>query len=331
MRIGLVGAGAVARHHLTALQDHPEAEVGAVGDLDRGRAERVAAETGARAYTDWGEMLERERLDAVLVCTPPAAHAAPVLAAFERGLDVYLEKPLARSLADGERIVAAWQAAGTVCAVGYQWRSLDLVDRLRAELAGAASMLVSRSIGPTEPGRGDGSSWFADPEASGGILFELGSHDIDLQCALSGPVAEVHAISARGVLAPPGTRGAGLDDAVGVVMRFAGGGLGMLALAWSDVQRPPVYALDVLSPEVSLHIDLDPAFRLHGRAHGADVDVPAAVDPRRASIARFLEAAGGAGQGRVPCSPADALETLRAALAAETAIATGRPVEVGED
>ena len=73
-------------------------------------AQVVAERAGASAFTRWEEMLAAGGLDALFVCTPPMHHAAPAIAALERGLAVYLEKPLARSLADGEAIVAAWQA-----------------------------------------------------------------------------------------------------------------------------------------------------------------------------------------------------------------------------
>ena len=148
----------------------------------------MAAATGATAYTDWEAMLEAEPLDGVFVCTPPAVTSRRGPAAFERGVPVYLEKPLARSLADGEAIVAAWRASGVLCAVGYQWRSLDVLDRLRAELAELRpGLLVSRGLGPgpARPGTG---TWFEDARESGGILFELASHDIDLQRAVAGPV-----------------------------------------------------------------------------------------------------------------------------------------------
>ena len=155
MRIGIVGAGAIARSHLTVLAEHPEASVAAVCDLNAVVAEETAGLAGgATAYQDWEAMLEAEALDAVFVCTPPAAHLVPAAAAFERGIPVYLEKPLARSAADGEAIVSAWRASGVVCAVGYQWRSLDALDRVRAELAGAApGLLVSRGLGPAQRGR----------------------------------------------------------------------------------------------------------------------------------------------------------------------------------
>ena len=241
---------------------------------------------------------------------------------------MYLEKPLARSLDDGEAIVAAWRESGVLCSVGYQWRSVDLLDRLRAELGGASpGLLVSRSLGPTERGRAG--QWFGDARESGGILFELGSHDIDLQRAIAGRVTAVQAASAAGLLATAAEGAPALDDAVAIVMHFAGGGLGVVALGWTEAQDPAVYSLDVMAGDVALRLDdLDPGFRLHGRARGVEVDVTAADDPRRSSIARFLDAVAGGGQAAVPCSPEDALGTLRVALAAERAVATDVTVDV---
>ena len=248
MRVAFVGAGAIARRHCDILRKRPDVAIAAVCDVDRRRAGTFARDIGARVHESWEVMLETEHIDAVFVCTPPALHVDPAVASLERGLAVYLEKPLARSLADGRRIVAAWEASAAVCAVGYQWRSLDLVRELRELLRGAApGMLVSRSFGPTESGRGDrraaagagGASWFVDPGRSGGILFELGSHDIDLQLALAGPVESVQASASTGHLALAGTE-TELHDAVALTLRFAGGGLGSVLVAWTEAQEPAV-------------------------------------------------------------------------------------------
>ncbi len=320
MRIGLIGAGAIARRHVGVLSALDGVELAAVCDSDPARAESIAA--GAAVYGSWQGLLEHP-LDAVFVCTPPAAHAEPAIAALQQGLAVYLEKPLARSAADGETIAAAWRESGGVCAVGYQWRSLELLGRVRDELAGVApGMLVSRSVGPTEPGRA--ASWFGDPAASGGILFELGSHDIDLQQALAGPAESVQALSGRGL----GAGGGALDDAVAVLVRYAGGGLGVISVAWMEQQDPPIYAMDVLAPDVALHLALDPGFRLAGRARGGTVDQEEAADPRISAVTGFLDAARRGDPAAVACTPEDALGTLRVALAAEQAIATGETVRL---
>jgi predicted dehydrogenase len=328
VRIGFIGAGAIARSHLGILADVPGMSVAAVCDLNEAVAEETAAAAGGAAvYADAEAMLAAGGLDAIFVCTPPGAHLAAAMPAFERGLPVYLEKPLARTAADGEAIVAAWRDAGVVCAVGYQWRSLEAIDRIRAELDGQPpGLVVSRGIGPAQRGRT--SSWFEDTRASGGVLFELASHDIDLQRAVAGPVVDVQAASAGGLLATAAAGAPDLHDTVAVVMRFAGGGLGIVALGWTDAQEPPVYSLDVMAADVALRCDLAGAGSIRGRARGAGVDVAGAAEPRRASITRFLDAASGAGQRAVACSPEDALGTLHTVLAAERSVATGERVAV---
>jgi myo-inositol 2-dehydrogenase / D-chiro-inositol 1-dehydrogenase len=331
-RIGFVGAGAVVDLHLAVLAERTDVSIAAVCDVDERRAKAVAERAGARAYSDWSDMLAAEQLDALFVCVPPKLHAPVASAALERGLPTYLEKPLARSLEDGETIVDAWRGSGTVCTVGYQWRSMSLLDDLRAALDGTPpGMLISRSIGPTEgarrdldhTGAGTTPTWFTDPSESGGLLFELGSHDVDLQLAVAGPAVSVQASAGSGLLALAG-RSSDLDDAIAIVMHFAGGGIGTVHVAWSDAGRPPLYSLDVLAPELALELRLDPVLELRGLARGVEIEARAAVGPRVSSVARFLAAVESGDADAVPCSPADALGTLRVLHACEAAIASRR-------
>jgi myo-inositol 2-dehydrogenase / D-chiro-inositol 1-dehydrogenase len=337
LRLGILGAGAIAERHLAVLRSLPEAEIAAVCDLDADRAGRLAEETGAMIHTDWRAMLDAGGLDAVLVCTPPAAHAEPAIAAMQAGLSVYLEKPLARRLEDGRAIVEAWRATGAVCNVGYQWRSLDVVEELRRRLAGSpVGLLVSRAIANTEGARNDreraaeGGTWFVDPRQSGGILFELGSHDVDLQVALAGPVESVQAESSSGALALAGLPARGLDDVVALLIRFQSGCLGVVVTGWTEVPREPIFELDAVAPGSALHLHLDPVFRLTGMAGEDAIDMTSAYDPRVTAVERFVWAVEARDPGLVPCTPADALSTLATLLAAERAIADGGRVAVAE-
>jgi predicted dehydrogenase len=330
VKVALIGAGAIAQRHVDVLERR-DVTVAAVCDTDADRASQLAGRVGATAHTDWAAMLESEALDAVFVCTPPGVHRPPAVAAFERGLAVYLEKPLAREVEDGAAVTEAWRRSGVVCGVGYQWRSLDVVGELRSLLGGdAPGMLVSRSFGHTESARGDlrNESWFTDQRRSGGILFELGSHDVDLQIAIAGPVEWVQGTASTGTLALAGVDGAALDDAVSVIMRFAAGGIGTLQVAWTEVQDPAVYSLDVQAPGAALLLALDPSFHLTGRAAGREIDSTAAAAPRESAVDRFLEAARAGDPSAVPCTPADALLTLRTLLACERAIVGGERVFV---
>ena len=110
LRAGIVGGGWIARVHVPAIDAADGVELVAACDIDRAKAEAIAGPRGAQAYERWEEMLERERLDVLWVCTPPLHHRDPVLAALAAGIHVYLEKPIARTMDDAEAIVAAASA-----------------------------------------------------------------------------------------------------------------------------------------------------------------------------------------------------------------------------
>jgi myo-inositol 2-dehydrogenase / D-chiro-inositol 1-dehydrogenase len=334
LRVAIVGAGAIARTHLGHLEALGH-ELVAVCDPLPERARALAEPVGAEAHADWRRMLDAVRMDALFVCSPPPTHAPPGCAALERGIAVYLEKPLARSLADGREIVSAWEASGSVCAIGYQWRSLDVVAAARDALAGSPpGLLVSRSFGGTEPARGDltaaaAGSWFSDPRQSGGILFELGSHDIDVQRALAGEVEAVQAAAGAGRLALAGRDPAGRHDVVSVTLRFRGGGIGAIHVGWTVEGSPSVYALDVLAADATLTLDLAGAPSVRGRARGQALVGADTIDARLRTQERFFAAVERGDPAAVACTPRDALGTLAVALACESAIAAGGDVEVG--
>ncbi|HEY3612280.1 MAG TPA: Gfo/Idh/MocA family oxidoreductase, partial [Gaiellales bacterium] len=179
MRIGLIGCGWIAETHLESLKALGE-EVACVCDPDPARLQWAVDATGAEAFADWQSLLERGRPDAVLVLTPPRLHREVTLAAFERGLPVYLEKPVARDLADAQAIVDAAERAGAVCAIGYQWRAVSWVGALRELFAGRELGLVAvRMFGSTA-----GRTWFTNQAAGGGQVLERASHGIDLVQAI---------------------------------------------------------------------------------------------------------------------------------------------------
>src|SRR5437764_1458524 len=112
----MVGAGWIAQEHRRVLGSMADAELAAVCDIDPERAGSLAAGTGARTYSDWRDLLDREDLGALIVCTPPRSHRDPAVAALNHGLPVYLEKPIARTLelASGAlaTVVVAWTRPG---------------------------------------------------------------------------------------------------------------------------------------------------------------------------------------------------------------------------
>jgi myo-inositol 2-dehydrogenase / D-chiro-inositol 1-dehydrogenase len=324
MRVGIIGGGWIARRHVPAIDAADGVELVAACDTDLGRAEAIAAPRGARAYERWEEMLGREALDAVWVCTPPLAHRDPAVRALQDGLHVYLEKPIARTLDDGQAIVEAAASSDAVCAVGYQWHALELLDHVRDALAGqSVGMLVGRNYGPTTA-----RPWFTDRRQGGGQILERGSHHIDLQRSIAGEIGTVQAASGSVRMAQADSPSGDIEDALALVLHFRSGAIGVVNVTWAQDGQPGLYALDVLASDASLWLELGAGrYRLNGIAGGRDCAAEAG-DPFDRSISRFLEAARAGDRTRVFCAPSDAVATLAVALACERALADGGTVAV---
>jgi myo-inositol 2-dehydrogenase / D-chiro-inositol 1-dehydrogenase len=326
IRMGMIGAGWIAQDHRRVLASLPEAELAAVCDLDSERATALAGGTGARVYTDWRALLDTEDLGALIVCTPPTAHAEPAIAALDRGLPVYLEKPIARTAEDAARIVAAAERTGTVCAVGYQWHALDLLDDLPGVLAGQPiGLLVGTSIGPTQS-----RPWFVNMRAGGGNLLERGSHHLDLVRTVAGEIVSVQTAAGRVRLARSGGEAGDIDDALTFMLELASGALATVVVAWTQPGQPGTYGLDIVAPQATLRLALDPDFTLTGVSGGEPVSRRAASHPMERSMRRFLRAVSENDPAAVVCRPPDAAATLAVAIAAERALETSRAVRVAE-
>jgi predicted dehydrogenase len=325
LRVGIIGAGWIAADHRAALGNLGHQLV-AVCDVDRERAESLAHGSAA-VYEDWRELLDHEELDALWIATPPRLHAEPTTAALERGLPVYLEKPIARTLEDADAIVDAWQRTGGICAVGYQWHATEAIERLRDEIAEQRlAALLGISVGPTAA-----RPWFLDRAGGGGNVLERGSHQLDLQRTVGGDVASVQAVASSVELAQgEGERG-DIEDSATLLLHFASGAVGTVVVAWTRQGHPGRYSLDVLAEDATLHLALDPWFRLTGRARDHDVDVAMRIHPFERSIRRFVDAVRDGDPAAVFCTPADARETLRTALACERSLLEdGRVVALSE-
>ena len=324
LRAGLIGAGWIGQQHAETLARRDDIAVAAVCDLDAERAAAVAAASDAEVFADWRQMLQTASLDALWVCTPPRAHADPAITALDLGLPLYLEKPVARTLEDARAIVAAAARSGVPCAVGYQWHAADVLQEARRVLAGrTVGCLLGQSVGGTQS-----RPWFLDRAAGGGNLLERGSHHIDLARALAGEIVAVQAASSSVPLAPRPAGAGDIDDAVTLILHFASGGIGTIVVAWTSEQLPGSYWVEVTAQDASLHLDLDPHFRMSGVSDGAPVSASSQAPPFERSVDRFIAAARSGEPGAVFCTPLDAIRTLAVAAAAEDALVSGQTATV---
>jgi len=322
MRVAIIGAGWIAAEHAAILRRLDGVELTAVCDIDEQRARELAG-SGA-VYTDWHELLDRETPDAVFVCTPPKLHRDAAVEALARGVHVYLEKPVARGLDDARAIVEAAESSDAVCAVGYQWRGVDVLDDLRQALEGQElGLLIGIGTGPTKS-----RPWFLNRAEGGGNLLERASHGIDLERAVAGEVVAVQATAGANPLAQSAGERGDIEDAAAIVLRFANGAVGSSSIAWTRDGLPGRYSLDVLGSDSSLHLELDPHFTLSGVSGGRKVEATMAQHPIERSVERFFSAAREGDATSVFCTPRDAAGTLAAVVACEQALDAGGTVAV---
>ncbi|MDP9019914.1 MAG: Gfo/Idh/MocA family oxidoreductase [Actinomycetota bacterium] len=265
VKIAVAGTGFGRKVALPVYQELEEFEPVAVWSRRAERARDLAEETGVPLGTsDLDELLSVPGLEALHVATPVTTHAEFAIAAAERGLHVMCEKPLANDLAEARRIVDAIRAAGVVGGVDYELRLKDvrrqLIERARQVVGRprmvSVSLIRSDHADPyTRP-----HTWVHDATLGGGRLQGYGIHDLDLVLELFPDVEAVAAATEVGV--PLRTTGddelrpVSAEDAYVVLLRFRGGGLGMVSMA-ATARHDRGDVLEIHGDEGTVRLDAD--------------------------------------------------------------------------
>src|SRR5262245_11342651 len=237
--------------HVWAMGDglvaQPGATIVAAAEPYRELRERARARWGASGlYDDVATMLERERLDAILVCGDNASKADIAELAARKGVHVYQDKPMAATLEQADRILRAVEAAGITYMCAYHSAFSPLYEQARALVQGGAigRVYLARGVtghgGPREFGCSEYfCEWLFDRRRNGGGTF------IDAACYLLdgfvdylGPIAEVSAFTAS--IGHRDYLPADVEDNAVAIVRFGGGALGVIDAKWGQVGPAPV-------------------------------------------------------------------------------------------
>jgi len=182
-RIAVIGVGHLGQHHARILAAMPEADLVAVVDTKPDRAAEIATKYATAALTDHSSLIGH--VDAVSIATPTVSHVDIALPFIETGAAVLVEKPMAASLADADRLVAAAEARGTLLAVGH-------TERFNPAVAAAVPLVSSpRFIEIHRLGT------FPERSLDIDVIFDLMIHDLDILLAVVG--SEVDSVEAIGV------------------------------------------------------------------------------------------------------------------------------------
>lgn len=173
LRVGVIGVGNMGFHHARVYSQLDNVKLCAVADFDAARAAQVAARYNTAAYTNYLEMFERARPDAVTIAVPTKYHLKIALDVIAHGAHLLVEKPLAASVGEAEQIVSAARAANVHLAVGHIERFNPAVQELRRRVAdgslGAIRSAVAKRVGVMPPQIRDAN-----------VIIDLAVHDFDL-------------------------------------------------------------------------------------------------------------------------------------------------------
>jgi myo-inositol 2-dehydrogenase/D-chiro-inositol 1-dehydrogenase len=237
LNIGIIGAGRIGSVHAETLAFRlPAARIAAITDVNREAAQALAARCDIpKVAESTAEILADSQIDAVLICSSTDTHADLIVAAAKDGKHIFCEKPIAFTLANIDRALAAVKAAGVQLQIGFNRRFDANFARVRQAVVsgeiGEPSLLHIISRDPAPPPIGY-------VRSSGGIFLDMTIHDFDMARFLIGDeVEEIY--TTAGVMVDPEIGAAGDLDTALIVLRFRNGVIGTI-----DNCRKAVYGYD---------------------------------------------------------------------------------------
>ena len=263
IRIGVIGCGGIAGHHLSVLKSEAlsgaDTRLTAFCDVSLEAAEKRKSESGrqdALVTADHRELLDSGKVDAVLIATPHPFHAEAAIAAFERGIHVLLEKPVAITVGEARRINAAHRRGKSVYTVHFQNRHTPryrwVKDQIDAGVLGPlqkANIIWTNWFRPQayyDSGTWRG-SWLGE---GGGVMMNQCPHDLDLFCWFLGLPKTVEARIWLGR-----THDVEVEDEILALLTFDGGGLAVINASTCDY--PGTGRWDLVGDRGAIAIDAD--------------------------------------------------------------------------
>ena len=250
---GLIGCGDIARKRVApALRDAPASELMAVSRARAELAESFAREFGAgKHYAGWRELLADPEIDAVYIATPLYFHAEQTIAAAEAGKHVLCEKPMAMSVADCDRMIAACRQSGVELGIAYYRHFYPVLDRIKSIAAsGEIGRVAVAHINAFEwfnPQPGEPRYWFVQKElAGGGPMMDFGCHRIEVFMNLFGPITEMRSFTGNVLFERE------VEDTSGALFRFENGASGSLMVTHAAFESQDT--LDIFGSEGSIHV-----------------------------------------------------------------------------
>lgn len=322
VRVGFIGCGGISRYHMGHLAKIKDAQMVAFCDVDKTRAEGTAQEFGtadAKTWTDYKEFYKDAQIDAVYVGLPPFAHEEQELIAAQKGIHLFVEKPVALSMTLAKKVAKEIEKAGIISSAGFQDRYQDIIGRLKDEVAANPPALIMGYWMGGMPGV----AWWRRKEQSGGQAVEQTIHHFDTARYLFGEVKSVQAVFSKGLMKDVPKYN--IEDASAVNLTFKSGLCGTIFSACClSVGKN---GLDIWSKDAMYEYTERVSLRIK-RGNHEEHFYPTANDYGQEIDEAFIAAIQKNDQSLLKSSYADAAKTLAVVLAANESMQTGQVVKV---
>jgi len=294
IRAGVIGVGTMGRHHARVYAELDGVELVAVADPDEPLRMSVAKRTGARPYAHYLQMFEQAKLDVVSIAVPTSMHAEVAICAFDHGVHVLVEKPIAANVEEATDLIRRREKNNLTLAVGHIERHnpavIELSRRLREGELGTVFQVHARRMSP-----------FPAYVRDVGVTLDLATHEIDIIRSLVGaPMVRLYAETSRNVHPTH-------EDSLVSTMRFKNGVLGSLNANWVTPSKTRecriigergMALIDYLSQDLFFYENSNAPSRwdtmalFKGVEEGNVVKLRVAkAEPLRAELADFVQAA----------------------------------------
>jgi len=191
LKVGMIGCGGIARVHADRLRMMGEVKLVAFADIVKEKAKDFSERYGGKAYKDWYRMLSKEDLDLVYICIPPFAHEDEVMVAAEKGINIFIEKPIALNMKLAREMVRAIEKNKVKSQVGYNCRFGLALEKAKKLIQSGEAGKVGLALGIYWC-HFLGGSWWRDKTKSGGQIVEQSTHMYDALRYLCGDVETVY-------------------------------------------------------------------------------------------------------------------------------------------
>jgi predicted dehydrogenase len=323
MKVACLGMGWWSDVLADAMKRSGKFQIAACYSRSQDKREKFAAKYGCRAATSYEEMLSDDTVQAIINTTPNAVHLETTRAAAAAGKHIFLDKPIANTVADARAITQACRNAKVVLALGYQRRRESHFRWIKERLGDFGKLVnAEANISRDRLGKIDLSSWRYQAEGMpGGVMLQIGIHYSDVLEYLLGPVKAVSGQFVRLVL--PGDN----PDVASLVLEHENGALSTLNASYASASE--YYLLNVYGKEASAYYDMHGGLRWLRR--GSDKAEKVQVgknDPIVDQLDEFARAVRGETQPEMDGERSTA--SLAVILAGIRSAKEGRRVEVRE-